>query len=154
MPLGFPIMFALASATALSGSSVHWHRIEVTPGFPGWRKLLQRQVDTVGHRDVNSFCVIVRTFTGRGTPASGTATALAYWPQERRIEAIGPTVEAQLTDASIGPGSIDLDHDVIGMKGQTGLSPSSISRAEVARIIERCHHEGTMLTLVRRGAAR
>ena len=144
------VPFLLAAIAAAPASAVHWGRIETTPGFPGWRELLQHQVDTVGHHRTDRICVIVRTFSGRGAPKAGAATALAYWPGERRIEAIGPTVEAKLTDASIGPGSIDLDHDIIGVNGQIGLSPSSVSAAEVRNIIDRCHHKGTTLTFAQR----
>lgn len=147
-------MIVLLMLATAAPASTGWRSIMTTPGFLGLRVLLRHRADAHGIIGANHVCVIARRDRDARDRHGSVTTAFAYWRERQRIDLIGPTRDAALSDASVGPGSIDLTRDIIGEHGQTGLSPSAVTRAQADEIIRRCGARGLHLIFMRGGKAR
>ena len=138
------IILALTLAGA-AAADVRWRSINDVPGFPGWRAAVRDRVNQQARRRINHLCVIA------GIDEADTAIAYVYWPERRRIEVLASTTGPALSEELFGQGPIYLDKDVIGEHGQTGLSPTSVTRGWVDRLVSRCRAIGATLTVVKKG---
>jgi len=139
------IILALTLASA-AVADTRWQNIAHTPGFPGWRTAIRDHVQRSARHRINHLCVVV----GRDATPGGSATAYVYWPEQRRIELLSQANDPVLSQELFAQGPIYLDRDIIGEHGQTGLSPTSVTRAWVHQLVSRCRATGTRLTIVKK----
>ncbi len=149
--LGLAVLLTVLAAVP-AAATTYWRNPEVTPGFGGVRKELQRLVNADGRRRVNHLCAVVEDVHEPPSASSegNSQQLIVYWREGASIYTYGPG-----DHGSIGPGNrnegadINLRMDVVKNERDIAGSTTRVTRAYVDSLITHCRTSGVSYTIVR-----
>ncbi len=132
-----------------------WAAIDTTPGFSGWRRELQRMVDTEGHSRTNHICVVAEVSRpprgpGDAGPPAEQTLGHVYWREAHRLITWDPS-EGAVGPSSVRPGNdLDLTKDVRTTQAEVGSSTYLVTRSWVKKIVDQYAAHGARIIVTKR----